>query len=159
MGQYGLRNKKELWRHKTLISKFRGIARSLLSLSGIEKEHREEELVNKLKRIGLLQESAGLDGILDLSVEDLLERRLQTAVFRQGLAKSLHQSRQLIVHGHIAIGEQKASSPSYILLREEENKLDYVSTSPISNPDHPLRKSIDELESEIGEQPESLGVS
>ena len=52
MGQYGLRNKKELWRYKTLISKFRGTARTLLSLSGGQQERMEKELVNKLRRLG-----------------------------------------------------------------------------------------------------------
>lgn len=159
MGQYGLRNKKELWRSKTLISKFRGTARSLLSLSVGQQERMEKELINKLSRLGLLQETAGLAGVLDLSVADLLERRLQTAVFRKGLAKSLHQARQLIIHGHIALGEKKVSSPSYVLQKEEENELDYASTSPLSNPDHPLRKSIEAIENEIGEQADPSGAS
>ncbi|MEJ2032591.1 MAG: 30S ribosomal protein S4, partial [Deltaproteobacteria bacterium] len=32
LGEYGLRNKREIWRHKTLLSKYRGIGRSLLGM-------------------------------------------------------------------------------------------------------------------------------
>ena len=101
----------------------------------------EKQLLNRLHRLGILPETAVLDDVLDLSVEDLLERRLQTLVFRRGLTKSIHQARQLVTHGHVAIEGKRVSSPSYLVLREEEAKITYASTSPLSHPDHPLRKS------------------
>lgn len=42
-----------------------------------------------------------LDYVLGLKPEDFLERRLQTQVFKLGLAKSIHHSRVLIRQGHI----------------------------------------------------------
>jgi len=142
LGQYGLRNKRELWRHKTTLSKFRGIARSLLGMSAEERKKLEKQLLSKLHRLGILPKTAGLDDVLDLRVEDILERRLQTIVFRKGLAKSPHQARQLVVHGHVAIKGKKISSPSYLVLKDEEEKMAYAPTSPISNSDHTLRKTI-----------------
>ncbi len=142
LGQYGLRNKRELWRHKTMLSNFRGIARSLLGMSAEERKKLEKQLLNKLHRLGILPQAAGLDDVLDLRVENILERRLQTLVFRKGLAKSPHQARQLVAHGHVAIKSKKVSSPSYLVLKDEEEKIAYASTSPISNSDHTLRKSI-----------------
>jgi len=140
IGQYGLRNKRELWRHKTMLSRFREIARSLLGMPTEERKRLEDQLINRLHRIGILPETAKLDDVLDLRVEDLLERRLQTVIFRNGLARSPYQARQLIVHGHIAIGERRVSSPSYLVLKDEEEKIAYASESPMSTPDHPLRK-------------------
>lgn len=140
LGQYGLRNKRELWRHKTMLSRFRGIARSLLGMSPEERRKLENQLIGRLHRLGILPETAKLDDALDLRIEDILERRLQTVVFRRGLAKSAHQARQLIVHGHVAIGERMVSSPSYLVLKDEEEKIAYAATSPLSNLDHPLRK-------------------
>jgi len=142
LGQYGLRNKRELWRHETMLSKFRGIARSLLGMPENQRRTLEKQLLNRLQRLGILSEKAVLDEVLDLSLEDILERRLQTLVFRKGLAKSIYQARQLITHGHIAIEEKRVSSPSYLVLRDEEPKMTYAPPSPLSTPDHPLRESI-----------------
>ena len=146
MGQYGLRNKRELWRHKTMLSKFRGIARSLLGMPTNERVKLEAQLLRKLKRYGILPENAVLDDVLDLTIEDILERRLQTMVLRKGLAKSIYQARQLITHGHIAIGDRKVFSPSYLVTRDEEDKITYAPTSPLANPEHPIRQSIEVTE-------------
>ncbi len=142
LGQYGLRNKKEMWRHKTMLSNFRGIARSLLGMPAEERKKLERQLLERLRRLGILPETAVLDDVLDLSIEDLLERRLQTLVFRKGLSKSVQQARQLIAHGHVAIEEKRIFSPSYLVLRDEETKITYYLTSPLSNTDHPLRESV-----------------
>jgi len=144
LGQYGLRNKRELWRHKTMLSRLRGIARSLLGKSSEERKRQEEQILEKLTRLGILQEKAALDDVLDLTLEDVLERRLQTLVFRKGMAKSLYQARQLIAHGHIAIQDRQVSSPSYLVMKDDEVKIAYAPTSSMSNPDHPLRGSLAE---------------
>jgi len=142
LGQYGLRNKRELWRHKTMLSKFRGIARSLIGKPPEERQKMEEELLSRLKKLGIIHETAVLDDVLDLTVEDILERRLQTIVFRKGLAKTVHQARQLITHGHISIGNQRVTVPSYLVTREEEELVNYAPDSPLANPSHPLRQMI-----------------
>jgi len=142
LGQFGLRNKRELWRHKTMLSKFRGIARSLLGMPAEERRKMERQLLARLHRLGILPETAVLDDVLDLTLEEVLERRLQTLVFRRGLAKSVYQARQLITHGHIAIEGKRVSSPSYLVLRDEEAKIAYAPISPLSNPTHPLRESV-----------------
>ena len=142
LGQYGLRNKREMWRHKTLLSKYRGIARSLLGMPVEERRKLEKQLLDRLHRLGILPETAALDDVLDLSLEDILERRLQTLVFQKGLAKSIHQARQLITHGHVAIAGRRVSSPSYLVLRDEGAKITYAPTSPLSTPNHPLQESI-----------------
>lgn len=142
LGQYGLRNKRELWRHETMLSKVRGTARSILALPEEEGEKLKQQLLKRLSRLGILPETAILDDVLDLTIEDLLERRLQSQVFQKGLAKSIYQARQLINHGHITISEKKVTSPSYLVHRDEEASLVYASTSPMANTDHPLRQSL-----------------
>ncbi|MDH5482748.1 MAG: 30S ribosomal protein S4 [Candidatus Bathyarchaeota archaeon] len=142
IGQYGLRNKHEIWRHETALSKFRGIARSLIGKTPEERKTMEDELLIRLKKLGVLTETAALDNVLDLTIEDILERRLQTIIFRKGLAKSIHQARQLITHGHIMIENQRVTVPSYIVRREEESKIAYSPRSPLVNANHPLRQTI-----------------
>ena len=76
LGQFGLRNKHELWRLKTMLSKTRGIARSLIGKASEERGKMENELLVRLKKMGILDETAVLDNVLDLSIENILERRL-----------------------------------------------------------------------------------
>lgn len=142
MGDFGLRNKRELWRYKTMLSTVRGQARSMLASSGEERARLEREYLSKLSRIGLLSESATIDDILDMDIRDLLERRLQTLVFRKGLAKTLYQARQLVSHGHISVAGKIISVPGYMVKRDEEGKVKYSSSSPLGKADHPLRKVI-----------------
>ena len=130
LGTYGLRNKRELWRAQTIIRKFRHQARSLLAAPKEIREKVETAMLRKLYNMGLLPENATLEDVLSLTVEDLLERRLQTIVYKKGLARTIHQARQLIVHGHIAIAGRRVTSPGYIVSREEEELVDYAPTSP-----------------------------
>jgi len=92
--------------------------------------------------LGLVREGATLDDILSLRVEDLMERRLQTVVFRRGMAKSLFQARQLIAHGHVAAGGKKLRSPSYLVTLEDEKSLNYAGSSPMMEKGHPLRREL-----------------
>lgn len=142
LGQYGLRNKHELWRHETTLSNFRSIARSLIGRPAEERKKMEEELLVRLKKLGVLSETAVLDDVLDLTKEDLLDRRLQTIVFRKGLSKTIHQARQLITHGHVAVGNKRVTVPSYIVTKEEETQIIYTPRSPLANQAHPLRQLI-----------------
>jgi len=118
-----------------------------------ERKKPEKQLLDKLNRLGILPETAALDDVLDLAIEDLLERRLQTIVFNKGLTKSIHQARQLITHGHIAIEGQRIPSPSYLVLRDEEAKITYAPTSNLSNPNHPIRESLSPQEAKTTSKP------
>lgn len=142
LGQYGLRNKHELWRHKTYLSKVRGIARSLISKTPEERAKMEGELLARLKKLGILQETAVLDNVLDLTIEDILERRLQTIVFRKSLTRTIFQSRQLVTHAHIAINGRRVTVPGYIVPKAEEAQITYAVTSAVSDQAHPLRVGL-----------------
>ena len=142
VGAYGLRNKRELWRNRTELSTLRRRAREMLSMDPDDRARREQEMIGKLYNLGLVPERATLDNILGLSVQDLMERRLQTVLFRNGMAKSLFQARQLITHGHVAIGGRKVMTPSYKVTREDEANLDYAESSPLNASNHPLRQEL-----------------
>ncbi|MBS7622721.1 30S ribosomal protein S4 [Candidatus Bathyarchaeota archaeon] len=120
IGEYGLRNKRELWRSRTALSRIRGIARSLLAKEESERAKLEKEFLESLSKQGILPEKATIDDVLDLDIKDILERRLQTVTFRKGLAKSIQQARQLVTHGHIQLGSRSISVPGYLVSRVEE---------------------------------------
>ena len=54
-------------------------------------------------------------GVTGLSLLELLERRLDNAVFRLGFAESRRQARQLVLHGHIIVNARKTNVPSYLV--------------------------------------------
>ena len=143
--KYGLRNKREVWKAYTILRNYRRLARNLMAMMAMVGEtptvkRDVNNLLGKLKRYGLVKEDAELNDVLSLSVEDILERRLQTQVFRQGLAKTIKQARQFIVHGHIAIKGRRVTVPSYLVPIEEEMEISYYSGSPLSSSSHPERK-------------------
>ncbi|AEB94251.1 MAG: 30S ribosomal protein S4 [Metallosphaera sp.] len=145
MGRYGLRNKREIWLARTIVTGYRHMARSLLALPPSERAMREKQLLSKLYKIGLLKsEQSSIDDVLGLEEENLLERRLQTIVHRKGLARTIYQARQLIVHGHIAVGGRKVTSPGYIVKRDEEDSIDFYPISPFkSNPPTESKGEVD----------------
>jgi small subunit ribosomal protein S4 len=148
VGRYGLRNKREVWIARTLLGDFRRRAREVLSLSPGEKEEGEKALMRRLQRSGLIKETATIDDVLDLTLPDILERRLQTVVYKSGLAKSIHQARQLIVHGHIAVKGTVARSPGRLVKQGEEGQLSYAPNSPFMNRDL-VKQQIEEQVKEL----------
>ncbi|KAG0735146.1 hypothetical protein G6F36_010262 [Rhizopus arrhizus] len=71
-----------------------------------------------------------LDYVLALKIEDFLERRLQTQVFKLGLAKSIHHARVLIRQRHIRVGKQIVNVPSFIVRLDSQKHIDFALTSP-----------------------------
>ncbi|MEM1676995.1 MAG: 30S ribosomal protein S4, partial [Nitrososphaerota archaeon] len=121
IGEYGLRNKRELWRAETILRKIRAQARALFVLTGEKRISEERKLIQRLHKMGLVDEDATADDVLKLTVRDILERRLQTMVYKLGYAKTIHQARQLITHGHVYVRDMKIRSPSYHVIRGEES--------------------------------------
>lgn len=146
VGEYALRNKRELWRHHALLARFRGIARDILAMPFDRRGLQETQLLGRLQRLSLLKEHSSLDDVLNLTIRDVLERRLQTQVFRQGLAKSFHHARQLIAHRHIMIDNHRVSSPGMLLHKGQEKSLEYSAASPYRSANHPERPKGDEVE-------------
>ncbi|KAH8058414.1 hypothetical protein JL722_6277 [Aureococcus anophagefferens] len=88
-------------------------------------------LLRRLQRYGLLDETElELDAVLQMTTQRLLERRLQTKVFKQGLAKSIHHARVLIKQRHIRVGKQVVNVPSFLVRLDSEKHIDFAITSP-----------------------------
>jgi small subunit ribosomal protein S4 len=138
VGQYGLKNKEELWRAQSELRSYRREARKLLGRTDAD-DTETEEFLARLKRIGVLNEDDSLDDILSLEETDILERRLQTVVYRKGLANTTKQARQFVTHGHITVDGQRVTRPSKKVDVAEEDAVAFDSTSPLTDELHPER--------------------
>lgn len=119
MDEYGLRTKKELWKAETTVRELRKRARLLLAGRSDNYEVRKNELLGKLIALGIFTKDHKIEDVLKLTLTDFLDRRLQTIVLRKGLALTPLQSRQLIVHGHIAVNGRKRNIPGSIVRADE----------------------------------------
>jgi len=121
--KYGLKNLREVWIVESELRRIRKNVREILA--GRESEETGKQIIQRLSRYGIVRPDATLDELLSLSVDSLLERRLQTIVVKKGLARTLAQSRQLITHGFIAVNGRKVTTPSYFVPLSEENAISH----------------------------------
>ncbi|MBU3957876.1 MAG: 30S ribosomal protein S4 [Nanoarchaeota archaeon] len=117
LSAYGLRRKQEIWKVESILRVFRKTAREL---EAKKDKAKEEMFLNRIRKLGLVSNSAVLDDVLALEAGGILDRRLQTIVFRKGLASTLKQARQYITHGHITVGGRRSTWPSLIVDAEKE---------------------------------------
>ncbi|HIG37963.1 MAG TPA: 30S ribosomal protein S4 [Candidatus Poseidoniales archaeon] len=149
--KYGLKKvggMREIWREKSALRRHRNQAMKLIGKVDTSEGHfaREKtDMIESLLRKGLLPEGAGIDDVLQITAEHMLSRRLQSVVYYRGLAPTMRSSRNLIVHGHISIGDQKMTVPGYHVLKQEEDVIQYSTNSPFADSEHQFRKDMEEL--------------
>ncbi len=144
--KYGLKNKRELWKIQTILRDLRRQARHLqarLNTSDDQAIKERDALLERLIRLGLLSGKSDLNDVLSLEVEALLVRRLQTQIYLKGMARTVKQARQLIVHGHIGVDGRKVTVPSYMVNHDETGMIDFYLSSPMGSDMHPERPATD----------------
>ena len=145
--QYGLGNKKEIYK---AYSELRGFRRQARKLIAEDDEEQKQDILRKANKLGLVKSDAGLEDLLTLSVEDILNRRLQTAVSRRGLADTPKEARQLVNHGHIKIDGEVVNVPSYRLTKEEEKNVEL----DMPEPPQEEPEEAEEVEEDVSENSE-----
>ena len=138
--QYGLRNKREIWKADTKVREMRRQARKLTAKANDSQAQKEKGLLlGKLNRLGMLEQDSALEDVLRMKPENILDRRLQTQVYLQGLSSTAKQARQLIVHGHISVEGAVTRVPGMIVTKLQEKNISYSPNSGLNSDLHPVR--------------------
>ncbi|MDR9411473.1 MAG: 30S ribosomal protein S4 [Haloquadratum sp.] len=147
VARYGLKNKEELWRAESALRRYRREARRLIGEAQGDLAAAEAAgaaFLDRLRRLGILGTDADISAVLELGVTDILERRLQTVVYRQGLASTPKQARQFVVHRHITVEGARATRPSMMVSAAAEETVAFDATSPMRDELHPVRAEAQE---------------
>ncbi|MBR3213111.1 MAG: 30S ribosomal protein S4 [Methanosphaera sp.] len=147
--KYGLKNKKEIWKADSKVKRYRRDARILLGMDPEEAKVETEQLLNHLVRTGILSPNAKLEEVLDLNVEDVLRRRLQSLVHKRGLSSTAAEARQFVVHGHITLNGKKINAPGHIVDKADEENIGFYPGSPVAkeiNSEENTEESVEEVE-------------
>lgn len=140
--EYGLRNRKEILIAQSFLKKYMDLAKKLIANKTPQGEKEKKQILDKLHKLGLLPAGAQPDDILTLKLKDILERRIQTLIFRKGLTRTIKQARQFITHRHVALGDKEITSPSSLLSLEEESRLNFKGSSALAEEKHPERINL-----------------
>jgi small subunit ribosomal protein S4 len=138
MREYGLVNKKELWKVTSKLKSFKDTAKKLVAAKSEQANTEKKQMVGRMKSYGLITTDV-LDEILGLEIQQLLDRRLQTIVFKKGLARTIKQARQMITHRHIAVDGIKITAPSYLVRISEQDSIMFMPSSSFADETHPER--------------------
>ena len=146
--EFGLKNKKEIWKAASILKKLKAQAKRLIRLDTQQAKKEEELFRKRLSKYDLLPSEFKLEDVLSLQTRDILNLRLQTQVFKQGFARTIKQARQFITHGHILVNNKKVDVPSYLVLKTD--KISFSPKSSLSNPEHPERpKKVLEVKTQL----------
>ncbi len=141
---YGIPRKTELWKAIAELESNKNQTKKLSTLTTKQALFEKENMIKKLESYGLIQKGDSSDVILGVTLKDILNRRLQTIVFKKGLTTSMRQARQLIIHRHILLNNKILTSPSYLVRISEESQIEISPKSPFYSADHPERTKAQE---------------
>ncbi len=147
--QYGLKNKREVYKAE---SELRALRREARNLVAEEDETQRQDLIERANSLGLVKEDAQLENILTLNTTDILERRLQSAVNRRGYADTANEARQMVVHGHVYVDGERVNIPGYLLTKEEEKEIEVRMPEPEEEPEEEEAEEENEEQAEENEE-------
>ncbi len=160
--EYALKNKKEIWKSASVVKRFKSKAKQLIASTRPQAKKEEKDILDRLVKLKLLPKDSKIEDVLDIPITTVFERRLQTQVYKKGLARTPAQARQMITHRHVTVKGIAVNIPSYIVTAEDEPFIQFSSTSPFKNEEHPERaikkEEVPEIKTEIKKEETSEKV-
>lgn len=145
--KYVLKNKLEVWKTLAKVDYYRRRAKALAKSTSEE----QEVLFNKLKALGLKADS--IADVLALKLENLLDRRLPTVVFKKGFAKTTQEARQMITHKRIMIDKKVVNTPSYLVPLSQES---LISLKKKLKPERKIAAELKTTEAPLNKEQEKI---
>lgn len=156
--EYGLKNKREIYKHNSYVKRIIDHYKKLNYQQTQQAQIEKEQLLQKAKRYGLVPKDASIQVLLSMTTKDLLERRLQTIVYKKKLARSVKQARQFITHRHITVDGRVVDAPGYIVSASEDATIAFVPRSTLFDEMHPERAAV-KTKKEIAEEKKRIEKS
>lgn len=131
INKYGLKSKVELWKYQLLIAKLKKISGKVLRN---EIDYDSSAVVSKkynllwfcFKFNLLLESESGLEYVLRVSLEQMLERRIQFLIVRLGMATTCHEARIKLLHKRVMFKTQSIDKPSFLVRKSNEDKIKFM---------------------------------
>ena len=148
--EYGLKSKTEIWKMNSFMKNIKFNAKKLIPLTTEQAQQEKKQLIAKINTYGLLpQQAVKVEDALNITLKNMLERRLQTMLVKAGFAKSVKQARQMITHRHVFVDGKLITSPSYLVRVSEEAKIGFSGGSAFLSADHPERMQAGQKKKEV----------
>lgn len=148
--KYGLKNKREIWKAKTAVSRLRRQAKALIGKTDEE----QRVFFDKLNKLGM--GVSDISDVLALTEENIFERRLQTFVFKKKLCTTVKGARQLIVHKNVLVDGAIVNIPSFVVTTDLEDKIALkekkVKVKPVEESEAPAEEENNEEVEEVKEE-------
>jgi small subunit ribosomal protein S4 len=141
--EFGLKTKKEIWKASSRLRKIYALAKKAISANTPQGEKEKMQFIKRLSTLGYVGNDAKVEDILNISLKDMLKRRLQSVVFTKGFARTMSQARQFIVHGHVTVNGTSVTIPSYIVPLALESTIGFKPGSSLASTDHPERAPLE----------------
>jgi small subunit ribosomal protein S4 len=152
MADYGFKNKTEIWKMTSFLKSLQQQAKNIIASRTNQSELESKQMMIRLSKYGLSSATSKVEHVLNITLKDILERRLQTVVVRKNLARSMSQSRQFITHQHVAVSGKVVTSPSHLVTLEEEASIGFIESSNLFSIDHPERTLVKKEAAPIQEE-------
>ncbi|MFA5797735.1 MAG: 30S ribosomal protein S4 [Candidatus Woesearchaeota archaeon] len=134
---YGIPNKTEIWKIIAKMASFKNQAKKYAAITSKQADKERQALIEKLQSYNLIKAGEGTDAVLSITLQNVLDRRLQTMVFKKNLARTMKQARQLITQRHLLVAGKIITSPSYLVKVSEETTIEISPKSKFYAQDHP----------------------
>lgn len=141
LSEFGIPNRKQLRKMEGVLRVLRGRVKSIVGLPAEEQKAEGQKLINKLAELGIINSAdVSIDEVLSIGIRNILERRLQTQVYKQNLANTVKQARQLILHSKIKVNGKFVTSPSYLV--KKSDKIESIQAIKVGRAEKPKKEEV-----------------
>lgn len=131
--RYLLQEREDYVKYNKLVGKITKMVAKLKALAATD-ELREQisiQLLEKLYNMGIISSKSSLSVIEKLTVSSFCRRRLPVVMVRLKMSENLKEATTFIEQGHVRVGPNVITDPSFLVTRTFEDYVTWVDSSKI----------------------------